>query len=86
VGSRSGIVRNWLARRCQVVVVTHLAPVAAFADRHIVVDRPGRGNEATVTEVTGKGRERELARMLSGQLDSAAARAHAAELLSLATG
>jgi DNA repair protein RecN (Recombination protein N) len=85
-----------LARRTQVVVVTHLAQVAAFADVQLVVTKssgagPGDGPDAaadaagvTVTgvrEVTGDERVRELARMLSGQEDSDAARRHAVELL-----
>lgn len=79
-----------LARSAQVIVVTHLAQVAAFADRHLVVARQD-GSSDTVTEsdvvpVEGPERVRELARMLSGQEDSEAARTHAAELLTLAGG
>ncbi len=77
-----------LARRTQVVVVTHLAQVAAFADVQLVVTKAsGDGDPATavtvtgVREVTGEERVRELARMLSGQEDSDAARRHAVELL-----
>ncbi|MEN1973785.1 DNA repair protein RecN [Cellulomonas olei] len=72
-----------LARNSQVLVVTHLAQVAAFADRHLVVtkSRDGAVTASDVREVTGDDRVRELARMLSGQEDSDAARAHAAELL-----
>ncbi|WP_159797406.1 DNA repair protein RecN [Puerhibacterium puerhi] len=72
-----------LARSTQVIVVTHLAQVAAFADAHLVVTKSA-GDEGTVTgvrEVTGDERVRELARMLSGQEDSEAARTHALELL-----
>jgi DNA repair protein RecN (Recombination protein N) len=78
-----------LSRDRQVVVVTHLAQVAAFADRHIVVDKavgrpageaePGDGIVASdVRAVTGPDRLAELARMLAGS-DSATARQHAAE-------
>jgi len=81
-----------LARRAQVVVVTHLAQVAAFADVQLVVtkssgdadgvDDPAAAVTVTgVREVTGEERVRELARMLSGQEDSDAARRHAVELL-----
>lgn len=83
-----------LARSHQVVVVTHLAQVAAWADTHLVVHKetsadcapPGKQAAITrtrtsVTAVTGKARERELARMLSGHEDSQAAVRHAAELL-----
>ncbi len=67
----------------QVLVVTHLAQVAAFADHQIAV-RKGDQGERTVTkatEVTAEERVVELARMLSGHPDSRAARAHAQELL-----
>ncbi|HLV55935.1 MAG TPA: DNA repair protein RecN [Actinotalea caeni] len=71
-----------LARHTQVVVVTHLAQVAAFADTHLVVSRSSDddGVTTTVHAVTGEDRERELARMLSGE-DSETALRHAAELL-----
>ncbi len=77
-----------LARSTQVVVVTHLAQVAAFADAHLVVTKSASDADATVTgvrEVTGDERVRELARMLSGQEDSEAARQHAVELLETST-
>jgi len=78
-----------LARDRQVLVVTHLAQVAAFADRHIVVDKPSDGSERTVTAsdvhvVDGDARLAELARMLSGS-DTPTAREHAAELLAEST-
>jgi DNA repair protein RecN (Recombination protein N) len=77
-----------VARSSQVLVVTHLAQVAAFADRHLVVTKSTAEGVDVVTEsdvrlVTGEDRVRELARMLSGQDDSEAARTHAAELLDL---
>jgi DNA repair protein RecN (Recombination protein N) len=93
VGGRSAIeVGRRLAelgRGGQVLVVTHLAQVAAFADTHLVVSKSaadGLVTAADLTEVTGPDRVRELARMLAGQEDSAAAQAHAAELLELGTG
>ncbi len=66
----------------QVIVVTHLAQVAAFADRHYVVDAgPGDAvGSSSVRLVSGSERERELARMLGGT-DTAIATAHAADLL-----
>jgi DNA repair protein RecN (Recombination protein N) len=78
-----------LARDRQVLVVTHLAQVAAYADRHLVVDRPESGHNDRVTAsdvrlVTEDDRVTELARMLAGS-DSATAREHAAELLASAT-
>jgi DNA repair protein RecN (Recombination protein N) len=72
-----------LGHRHQVLVVTHLAQVAAFADRQITVDkRVARGRtSATARELTGDDRVTELARMLSGLSTSASARRHALELL-----
>ena len=75
-----------LAQGSQVLVVTHLPQVASFADQHIVVrkDSDGLVTATSICEVTGEDRTMELSRMLSGQDDSAAARAHAEELLDLA--
>jgi DNA repair protein RecN (Recombination protein N) len=77
-----------LARDHQVVVVTHLAQVAAFADTHIVVDKsPDTGAGVTATDiraVEAEDRVRELARMLSGLADSDTGQAHARELLAVA--
>lgn len=77
-----------LARSHQVVVVTHLAQVAAWASTQLVVlkevdaARDGAPTTSTrVVPVTGQDRVRELARMLSGHEDSEAALRHAAELL-----
>ncbi len=72
-----------LARTAQVIVVTHLAQVAAFADQHVVV-RPGTVTAASISYAEGADRLTELARMLGGQEDSATAAAHAEELLDLA--
>lgn len=71
-----------LARGRQVVVVTHLAQVAAFADTHLVVSKSVDGDETatSVALVEGEGRVAEIARMLSGN-DSDASLAHARELL-----
>lgn len=70
----------------QVLVVTHLAQVAAFADRQISVEKAAKGDRTvtTATERTGSNRVVELSRMLSGSPDSATARAHAEELLGAA--
>jgi DNA repair protein RecN (Recombination protein N) len=68
-----------LARRRQVLVVTHLPQIAAFADRQIVVTK--QGGTATARVVEGQDRVRELSRMLSGLPDSDAAAVHAEELL-----
>jgi DNA repair protein RecN (Recombination protein N) len=75
-----------LAATHQVLVVTHLAQVAAFADHQLVVDKreeTGR-TVARVRAVEGEERVIELSRMLSGHPDSTAARTHAAELLATA--
>ena len=70
----------------QVLVVTHLPQVAAFADQQVVVRKTDDGTNVSseLTPVDGEARVRELARMLAGQPDSAAGREHAAELLALA--
>ena len=72
-----------LAEHAQVVVVTHLAQVAAFADRQFVVVKTDDGQVTTsgVQEVAGPGRAHELARMMAGLEGTDAARAHAEELL-----
>ena len=75
-----------LARQAQVIVVTHLPQVAAFADRHLVVVKTGDGHvtRSGVHRLDDAERVRELARMLAGQEDSASAQAHAEELLASA--
>jgi DNA repair protein RecN (Recombination protein N) len=72
-----------LARRHQVLVVTHLPQVAAFADRHLVVskDTSGAVTVSGVRVVDDVERARELARMLAGMPDSHLGVAHAEELL-----
>lgn len=77
-----------LARTAQVIVVTHLPQVAAFADRHVVVskDRDGHVTAASVATVDGQERVHELVRMLSGLEGSQSGAEHAAELLALAAG
>ena len=75
-----------LAAVAQVIVVTHLPQVAAFADRHHVVVRSGDGSVTTsgVVALDETGRLRELSRMLAGLEDSQTALAHAGELVELA--
>lgn len=75
-----------LATASQVIVVTHLAQVAAFADRHCVVTKSDDG-EVTVAdlrEVTGDSRVAEVARMMGGLTGSHPGLAHARELLASA--
>jgi DNA repair protein RecN (Recombination protein N) len=75
-----------LARSAQVLIVTHLPQVAAFADRHIVVEKSDDGQITTsgVRVLNDSERVTELARMLAGMADSSSAAAHAQELLELA--
>jgi DNA repair protein RecN (Recombination protein N) len=91
VGGRAAVeIGRRLARLAgthQVIVVTHLAQVAAYADRHVVVDKRGadgatRGRVRTLDE---SDRVLELARMLAGLDDTDTGRAHAEELLATAT-
>ena len=75
-----------LARTAQVIVVTHLPQVAAFADRHLVIARSD-GQEvhsSSVTAVAEGERVAELSRMLAGLADSQAGTQLAEELLALA--
>lgn len=75
-----------LAKNAQVIVVTHLAQVAAFADQHLTIikssDAMFTSSDVKVLDQSGKAEE--LARMLSGLSDSETARSHAQELMELA--
>lgn len=75
-----------LARSAQVLVVTHLPQVAAYADQHVVVEKSSDGSVTSsgLTLLDDAGRERELSRMLAGLSDSDTALAHARELLEVA--
>jgi DNA repair protein RecN (Recombination protein N) len=75
-----------LARLAQVIVVTHLPQVAAFADTHLVVEKASDGTvvRSGITRLDDTGRVRELSRMLAGLEDSEFGRAHAGELLQAA--
>ncbi|MEV5334700.1 DNA repair protein RecN [Streptomyces werraensis] len=75
-----------LAKKAQVVVVTHLPQVAAFADRQLLVEKTDDGSvtRSGVKVLEGEDRVRELSRMLAGQENSETARAHAEELLAAA--
>ena len=74
-----------LSLHAQVIVVTHLPQVAAWADSHFVVtkDIDGSVSQSDVRKVEGENRIEEIARMLAGLENSISAREHAAELLSL---
>ncbi|CRK51331.1 DNA repair protein RecN [Rhodococcus sp. RD6.2] len=75
-----------LSRTHQVIVVTHLPQVAAFADTHLVVDKVDgkRGADSGVRTLSDDERVAELARMLAGLGDTETGRAHAEELLATA--
>lgn len=74
-----------LSQYAQVIVVTHLPQVAAWADSHFVVRKNDDGavSQSDVVRVTGDLRIEEIARMLAGHEDSQSAREHAAELLAM---
>lgn len=74
-----------LGEHSQVIVVTHLPQVAAFAKRHLVVQKTSGASVTTsdIRAVSGEERVRELSRMMAGQEDSELAAAHAKELLEL---
>jgi DNA repair protein RecN (Recombination protein N) len=75
-----------LARTHQVIVVTHLPQVAAYADTHLMVEVGARSGTSSVRRLDHDGRIAELARMLAGLGESDTARAHASELLATAEG
>ena len=88
-GTAVGRLLAALGARHQVLCVTHLAQVAAFADTQVVVEKSvaTEGAERTIARadvVDGAERVGELSRMLAGLVDSAHARDHAAELLATA--
>jgi DNA repair protein RecN (Recombination protein N) len=76
-----------LAQSSQVIAVTHLAQVAAFASNHLTVVKAKDGSvtASDVRRLEGADREAEMARLLSGMPDSDAALSHARELLRLRT-
>jgi DNA repair protein RecN (Recombination protein N) len=87
-GAAVGRLMADLAPRHQVLCVTHLAQVAAFASAQIRVEKREEGGRtvATATPVSGDARVNELSRMLAGVGESEHARSHAAELLARAHG
>jgi DNA repair protein RecN (Recombination protein N) len=74
-----------LSRTSQVIVITHLPQVAAFADAHYVVVKNNEENTSNARLLSGKNRQEELARMLAGLPESQTARKTASELLELAS-
>lgn len=83
VGIEIGRRLQQLATTSQVIVVTHLAQVAAFADQHLVVQKSSDGavTVSDVREVRGVERQAELARMMGGSAHTDASLRHAGELL-----
>lgn len=75
-----------LAKKSQVIAVTHLPQVAAFADHHFHVEKTSDGSVtvSSVKQLVGEDRVNELARMLAGVDTSSAAQNHARELLDMA--
>ena len=74
-----------LSEHAQVIVVTHLPQVAAWADRHFVVakDSDGQIVQSGVSQLEEQARVTEIARMLAGLDESVSAQEHAAELLAM---
>jgi len=77
-----------LSRSAQVIVVTHLAQVAAFSTNHLRVVKDSSGNvtASSVQQLQGEQRIEEMARLLSGLPDSESGLAHARELIETARG
>lgn len=77
----SGLQLKKLSTRCQVILVTHEASIAALGTNHILIQR--QNNETLINNIDGAERIREIARMLSGSPDMAEAREHAKILLKI---
>jgi DNA repair protein RecN (Recombination protein N) len=77
-----------LAERTQVICITHLPPVVAYADRHFAItktsDAKKGSTETVIAQVDGEERLAELCRMLGAGPDDAGARRHVEELLARA--
>jgi len=74
-----------LAKKAQVIVITHLPQVAVWADQHLVVRKNESGSvtQSDVLDISENERRIEIARMLSGQEESETAQQHASELLQI---
>ena len=75
----SGMQLKELSRKCQVILVTHEASIAALGDTHVLIQRDG--GETSTRGIEGEERVKEIARMLSGFPDMAEAQEHAKILL-----
>jgi len=80
----SGLKLKELSRKCQVILVTHEASIAALGDRHYVVKK--EGGESSVVILDSEERVREIARMLSGDPNLPEAQEHAKRLLQSEAG
>ncbi|MBQ9574065.1 MAG: AAA family ATPase [Synergistaceae bacterium] len=76
----SGLQLKKLSRKCQVILVTHEASIAALGDSHILIQRVE--GESVMRSIEGEERVKEIARMLSGSPDMSEAQEHAKILLS----
>jgi len=83
LGGRTALLAGYklkeLSKRCRTILITHEATIAAMADQHFLVKRVG--DNTSIEEVRGVEREREIARMLAGDENSAEALKHANALL-----
>ena len=75
----AGLKLKELSARCQVILVTHEASIAALGDRHVLIQRVG--DVSRIRPIEGEERVREIARMLSGSPDMEEAQEHARSLL-----
>ena len=75
----SGMQLKKLSRKCQVILVTHEASIAALGDSHVLIQR--EDGETLTKKIDGEERVREIARMLSGSPDMMEAQEHARILL-----
>lgn len=83
IAERIGRALADVARHRQVLCITHLAPIAAFGTTHFVVEKgvSGETTRSTISEISGKARVHEIARMLSGATVTDAARKAASEMI-----
>lgn len=83
LGGKSALLAGYklkeLSQRCRTILITHEATIAAMADSHFLVRR--EGDDTLIQPVSGQMREREIARMLSGDENSPQALEHARALL-----
>lgn len=83
LGGRAAVLAGYklkqLSDKCQVILITHEASIAAIADQHFVISKEGM--ESTLEEITGEQRVKEIARMLSGDFNLLEAKDHARRLL-----